>query len=1080
MARNISVIMKAVGNDFKRAVSEINSEMKLMRAEINNSQLALGNSASEYDKAKVKLEGYKQQLEYAKKKLELLTEAYNESKRKTSENSSESRRLAQSLEHAKKDYYSLKNAIDATSSSMNTQAGASSALGGVLKNAFSTALGIGFFQAVKSGFSNTISSGFAFNSMLEQTNITFKTLLGNQEEADKLLNWMKKFAARTPFEFNDLAQGTKMLMAFGFNAKEIPNMMKKIGDASAALGLSGAEGFERIGAKLGQMKQTQQVTTRELKSLAMAGLPVWDILSKAIGKTTAETMDLVSKGLLPADDTIQALLNGMGERYDGLMEKQSGTWAGLTSTLKDNFAELTSILTSGLFESIGQIISFVIERIQAFNDIAQEQGIRAALETMIPVIVLDLLDILISCFTWIIENWGLVKVGLIAIGAGFATIKLASLIKNLGGVTGMFKKLKGVIDIFKSKLVIAGLVVGVFAGLAYLMYKTWSPTAAFFTSLWELIVAAFNMGLAGIDMGICAVRASVVSMVAWISNKVLSVISDLMYAASYIPVIGDRFYKAYEGIEGKKKSISEWEKGEWQKVSNSANKAGQSVKALGTAWNGVKQAGVDMVSAMKDEVKGFGNIFGGIGKDVDSNIKETAPAMEKSGIKLGKNVKNGAAKGAKGTGKGVAKEVKEGISESVSETIKELDNRIAAATKSNKTLEEQESGIRIAMQLTTDKIKILNTEFNRLKNVKNANQDALKKLQEDIVKTKEKYADLADKLIDTMNKINEANAKSINAYAEDIKKALKARYDAEKKMREEALNHEIKANDEWKEKTVKSIESAYDYRIKRIRETKNAQIDALNEELRLLDKQKEDSDRANKDAEDIRKINNLKRAIEFEHDEYNRKQLEKELIEAQNNFKKRKEEEILSDRKDKIKDKIELLKTELKNEEDGLNESKKREIEQINFMHKIQKESLKLQQDRIKKFYEQKTKDAQLQAEAEIMILKNQQEEINTLLIEFGENYKRAGQTFGEKMVTAFKPYIEQIKTMIADTLSQIDLARTKAINAQVEASKQREGKTINNNISTTINNAKLMSIPRVRSEMNRTGRDLAFQLNAK
>lgn len=49
---------------------------------------------------------------------------------------------------------------------------------------------------------------------MEQTNIAFKVLIGNEEEAMSLLSDIQKLAAETPFEFPELAKGAKMLSAY--------------------------------------------------------------------------------------------------------------------------------------------------------------------------------------------------------------------------------------------------------------------------------------------------------------------------------------------------------------------------------------------------------------------------------------------------------------------------------------------------------------------------------------------------------------------------------------------------------------------------------------------------------------------------------------------------------------------------------------------------------------------------------------------------------------------------------------------------------------------------------------------------
>ena len=74
-------------------------------------------------------------------------------------------------------------------------------LGSIFKNAFSVALGMGVFEAIKRGFQTIASTAISFNAQMEQARIGFTTMLGSAERAEAFLSDMADFAARAPFEF---------------------------------------------------------------------------------------------------------------------------------------------------------------------------------------------------------------------------------------------------------------------------------------------------------------------------------------------------------------------------------------------------------------------------------------------------------------------------------------------------------------------------------------------------------------------------------------------------------------------------------------------------------------------------------------------------------------------------------------------------------------------------------------------------------------------------------------------------------------------------------------------------------------
>ena len=70
---------------------------------------------------------------------------------------------------------------------------------------------------------------------MEQQQVALTTMLGSAEKASSLLADLQNFAATTPFQFTELTDATKRMIAFGFSAKEVIPNLRKLGDASAGL-----------------------------------------------------------------------------------------------------------------------------------------------------------------------------------------------------------------------------------------------------------------------------------------------------------------------------------------------------------------------------------------------------------------------------------------------------------------------------------------------------------------------------------------------------------------------------------------------------------------------------------------------------------------------------------------------------------------------------------------------------------------------------------------------------------------------------------------------------------------------------
>lgn len=173
----------------------------------------------------------------------------------------------------------------------------------------------------------------------EQSKVAFTTMLKSGEAATKFLADLRDFAAKTPFEFTELEDASRRMLAFGFEASQVLPMMTSIGDATSGLGL-GADGVNRVVLALGQMKAKAKLSAQEMMQLTETGIPAWKYLAESMGLTTAEVMKLSEKGLIPADQAIQSILEGMEVDFGGMMAEQMETAGGKASNFADSLERL--------------------------------------------------------------------------------------------------------------------------------------------------------------------------------------------------------------------------------------------------------------------------------------------------------------------------------------------------------------------------------------------------------------------------------------------------------------------------------------------------------------------------------------------------------------------------------------------------------------------------------------------------------------------------------------------------------------------------------------------------------------------
>ena len=220
---------------------------------------------------------------------------------------------------------------------------------------------------------------------LQNVQTAFTNMLGSAQKAVAFTKELQGFAAATPFEFNQVTSAAQKFLAFGFTAEQVIPTLTAVGDAAAGVGL-GADGIDRVTLALGQMAAKSRIQSDEMLQLTEAGIPAWQMLADKIGKSVPEVMDMVSKGGVDAATGINALVEGMNQKFGGMMEQQSHTIQGTWSTLMDGIDQTAAQVglrlaenfnVTSIFESLGNTMN-------DFAQTVQTSGIAEAFRTAIP------------------------------------------------------------------------------------------------------------------------------------------------------------------------------------------------------------------------------------------------------------------------------------------------------------------------------------------------------------------------------------------------------------------------------------------------------------------------------------------------------------------------------------------------------------------------------------------------------------------------------------------------------------------------------------------------------------------------
>lgn len=227
----------------------------------------------------------------------------------------------------------------------------------------------------------------------EQTQIALTTMLGSADKANKLFADMQKFSAATPFEFPEIAQAGKQLLAFGISSDNVIPKLRQLGDIASGVGIP----LSDLTVIYGQASVAGRVMTGDLNQLVGRGVPIISALAKTMGVAEGQVRTLAEQGKIGFSDFDKAIssLTENGGQFAGMMDAQSQSLLGLISTFKDNItntlADVGKALVdafdlkgklSGLNEFLGGISSRIREFAQnnpeMFKFFAILAGIAAA------------------------------------------------------------------------------------------------------------------------------------------------------------------------------------------------------------------------------------------------------------------------------------------------------------------------------------------------------------------------------------------------------------------------------------------------------------------------------------------------------------------------------------------------------------------------------------------------------------------------------------------------------------------------------------------------------------------------------
>ena len=268
---------------------------------------------------------------------------------------------------------------------MDKAKNSSSSLGSVIGQVGKTMAGFMIYDVGKklvSGFADATKAGINYNATLETSRIKWETLLGTQEKANKMLKDIEKFAATTPFEKMGVEAMATQLHNAGFEGQAVFDQLTKFGDMAGAFGIQ-ADSLQEMVRQYSQVQQAGVAYTEDLNILQDRGIPIFKALAEELNINTADVKKWASEGKISAE-VYQKALDNIASGVEGGMSKQSKSFSGMISTLKDNMSQAAGILAQPIFDKLKQALENVLPYVENVISSLSENGLMGTIQRFAP------------------------------------------------------------------------------------------------------------------------------------------------------------------------------------------------------------------------------------------------------------------------------------------------------------------------------------------------------------------------------------------------------------------------------------------------------------------------------------------------------------------------------------------------------------------------------------------------------------------------------------------------------------------------------------------------------------------------
>ena len=197
----------------------------------------------------------------------------------------------------------------------------------------------------------------------EKSRIMLDRLMGSAQKGREAFRWILDFGSKAPQGVEAVTDAFVKLKTAGIDPTN--GSLEALVDALSAYG-KGAEDLKLASVAIQQMMAKGVVSMEELRQQLAERIPdAIQIMAEELGLSQQEFQKLVSQGVIPAKEALDALFRGLREKYGGASEEFAQSFSGMVQQLKAQWQLFKlDVMDSGVFDFLKAALKAVLDKVK--------------------------------------------------------------------------------------------------------------------------------------------------------------------------------------------------------------------------------------------------------------------------------------------------------------------------------------------------------------------------------------------------------------------------------------------------------------------------------------------------------------------------------------------------------------------------------------------------------------------------------------------------------------------------------------------------------------------------------------------